>query len=435
MSKRLVEKRVAKAIEEYEKTRANPGNASGSGSTNAGGTVNVQSCTHKTFMNGKPHHFNGTEGVVGLRRWIEKGDDIEAYNNRFHELALMCPDLVPNENKKIKRYIKGFPERIKGNITSARPTTLHDAINLARELVEQWTTAMACGEKGTTLKHMYQRTGNSRTTGARGRAYVCGFGKSTTEIRSGWEDVRYQYRFAVVCTLALFSQSFTIALVPTRLGSFDVIVGMDWLSYHRAVIVCYEKTVRIPLSNGEILEIHGLPPVREIEFRIDLIPGALPVVKSPYRLAPSEMLELELNKLTIKNRYPLPRIDDLFDQLQEVQFLGHVVNRDGIHVDPSKVESVKNWKTPESPTEIRSFLGWRMKLFLAFGREAIAMLQCLALPDGSERLCGLFVNAIKTMVWGASFADAAGKAKLPRFSKPQMKALKRIRRTLLSNED
>ncbi|GKF14785.1 putative reverse transcriptase domain-containing protein, partial [Tanacetum coccineum] len=43
--------------------------------------------------------------------------------------------------------------------------------------------------------------------------------------------------------------------------------------------------------------------------------------------------------------------------LFKVQFLGHVVNRDGIHVDPSKVESVKNWKTPESPTEILSFLG------------------------------------------------------------------------------
>nr|GEY22348.1 putative reverse transcriptase domain-containing protein [Tanacetum cinerariifolium] len=133
------------------------------------------------------------------------------------------------------------------------------------------------------------------------------------------------------CTLALFSHMFKIDLLPTRLGSFDVIVGMDWLSYHRAVIVCYEKIVRISLPNGEILEIHGerpekdskslscikadevrlddirtvcdflevfpddltgLPPVREIEFRIDLIPGALPVVKSPYRLAPSEMQEL-----------------------------------------------------------------------------------------------------------------------------------------------
>ncbi|GJS31189.1 putative reverse transcriptase domain-containing protein [Tanacetum coccineum] len=59
------------------------------------------------------------------------------------------------------------------------------------------------------------------------------------------------------CTLALFSHMFKIDLLPTRLGSFDVIVGMDWLSYHRAVIVCYEKIVRIPLPNGEILEIHG----------------------------------------------------------------------------------------------------------------------------------------------------------------------------------
>ncbi|GKG15198.1 hypothetical protein Tco_0354798 [Tanacetum coccineum] len=103
---------------------------------------------------------------------------------------------------------------------------------------------------------------------------------------------------------------------------------MDWLSYYRGVIVCYEKIVRIRLSNGEILEIQGerpekdlkllscikadekklddirivrdfpevfpdyltgLPPLREIEFRIDLIPSALPVVKLPYRLAPSEM--------------------------------------------------------------------------------------------------------------------------------------------------
>nr|GFA69268.1 reverse transcriptase domain-containing protein [Tanacetum cinerariifolium] len=78
------------------------------------------------------------------------------------------------------------------------------------------------------------------------------------------------------CTLALFSHMFKIDLLPTRLGSFDVIVGMDWLSYHRDVIVCYEKIVRIPIPNGEILEIHG----------------ALLVVKSPYRLAPSEMQEL-----------------------------------------------------------------------------------------------------------------------------------------------
>ncbi|GKF41511.1 hypothetical protein Tco_0124853, partial [Tanacetum coccineum] len=91
---------------------------------------------------------------------------------------------------------------------------------------------------------------------------------------------------------------------------------MDWLSCHRAIIDCCEKIICIPLPNDEILKVQGerpekdpgslacikadekkldlsgLPPVREIEFRIDLIPGASPVVKSPYRLAPSEMLEL-----------------------------------------------------------------------------------------------------------------------------------------------
>ncbi|GKE26482.1 putative reverse transcriptase domain-containing protein [Tanacetum coccineum] len=308
------------------------------------------------------------------------------------------------------------------------------------------------------------------------------------------------------CTLALYNHCFKIDLLPTRLGSFDVIVGMDWLSYHRAVIDFYEKIVRIPLPNDETLEVQGerpeedhgslacikadekklddirivrdfpkvfpddllgLPPVREIEFRIDLIPGALPVVKSPYRLAPSEMSELSnqlkelqekgfirpshslwgapvlfvkkkdgamrmcaccFSKIDLRSGYhqlrvceeDIPKtafrtryghfeftvmsfgltnaptkfmdlmnrvcklylekfvivfIDDIliysksekehevhlkkimellkkeklyakFSKcefcLQEVQLLGHVVNKDGIHVDPSKVESVKN---------------------------------------------------------------------------------------------
>ncbi|GKF14477.1 putative reverse transcriptase domain-containing protein, partial [Tanacetum coccineum] len=119
-------------------------------------------------------------------------------------------------------------------------------------------------------------------------------------------------------------------------------------------------------------DLFGLPPIREIEFRIELIPGATPVEKSPYHLAPSEMEELsgqlkelkdkcfirpssspwgapvlfvkkkfgsfkmcidyrELNKLTIKNRYPLPRIDDLVDQLQGSQFFSKIDLRSEYH--------------------------------------------------------------------------------------------------------
>ncbi|GKC06418.1 hypothetical protein Tco_0998028 [Tanacetum coccineum] len=62
--KKMVKKRIAEAIEEYEKTRANPSNTGGSGPANTGGVANVQGCSHKTFMNGKPRPFNGTEGVV-----------------------------------------------------------------------------------------------------------------------------------------------------------------------------------------------------------------------------------------------------------------------------------------------------------------------------------------------------------------------------------
>nr|GEW45583.1 hypothetical protein [Tanacetum cinerariifolium] len=146
----------------------------------------------------------------------------------------------------------------------------------------------------------------------------------------------------------------------------------------------------------------GLQPIREIEFQIELTLGAMPVAKSPYRLAPSEMKELsgqlrelqengfirpsssswgapvlfvkkkdgsfrmcidyrELNKLTTKNHYPLPMIDELFDQLQGSQYfskidLRHVINDDGIHVDPSKIEAIKSWEAPRTPSEVRLFL-------------------------------------------------------------------------------
>ncbi|GKA33324.1 putative reverse transcriptase domain-containing protein [Tanacetum coccineum] len=379
------------------------------------------------------------------------------------------------------------------------------------------------------------------------------------------------------CTLNFLNHPFTIDLMPVELGSFDAIIGMDWLRRHHAVIVCDEKLVRVPFGNETLVfrgaesyigresrltviscskvqeymakgchvflaqisaikeddksegkqvkdvpivrdfpevfpeDLPGLPPVRPVEFQIDLIPGAAPVARAPYRLAPSEMKELseqlqelsdksfirpssspwgapvlfvkkkdgsfrmcidyrELNKLTVKNRYPLPRIDDLFDQLQgssiyskidlrsgyhqlrvreqdipktafrtryghyefqvmpfgltnapavfmdlmnrvckpyldkfvivfiddiliysknekeheehlkailgllkeeklyakfskcdfwipKVQFLGHVIDSRGIHVDPAKIESIKDWASPKTPTEIRQFLG------------------------------------------------------------------------------
>nr|GEY24161.1 hypothetical protein [Tanacetum cinerariifolium] len=79
----------------------------------------------------------------------------------------------------------------------------------------------------------------------------------------------------------------------------------------------------------------GLPPARPVEFQIDLIPGVAPVARAPYRLAPSEMKELseqqESNKLTVKYHYPLPRIDDLFDQLQGSNIYSKIDLRSSYH--------------------------------------------------------------------------------------------------------
>ncbi|GKB02487.1 hypothetical protein Tco_0830576 [Tanacetum coccineum] len=127
---------------------------------------------------------------------------------------------------------------------------------------------------------------------------------------------------------------------------------MDWLPKKKFVIVCHEKVVRIPLEGGRILRVHGkrtgraakalmnakideprisdipvvqdftdvfpedllgLPPQRQVEFRIDLVPGATPVAKSPYRLAPSEMQELsrQLQELQDKGRFVIVFIDDI----------------------------------------------------------------------------------------------------------------------------
>nr|GFA73660.1 putative reverse transcriptase domain-containing protein [Tanacetum cinerariifolium]GFA73712.1 putative reverse transcriptase domain-containing protein [Tanacetum cinerariifolium] len=233
------------------------------------------------------------------------------------------------------------------------------------------------------------------------------------------------------------------------MGSFDAIIGMDWLRRDHAMIVCNEKLVRVPFGN-ETLVFHGaksyieresrltvtlcskvreyqakgchvflaqisaaqeddkperkqvkdvpivqdfpevfpknlpgLPPARPVEFQIDLIPGAAPMARAPYRLAPSEMKELseqlqylsdkgfirpssspweapvliikkkdgsfrmcidymESNKLTVKNRYPLPRIDDLFDQLQGSSIYSKIDLRSGYHQLRVREQDISN---------------------------------------------------------------------------------------------
>ncbi|XP_071939113.1 uncharacterized protein [Coffea arabica] len=162
-------------------------------------------------------------------------------------------------------------------------------------------------------------------------------------------------------------------------------------------------------------ELESLPPEREIEFKVDLVPGTTPISKTPYRMAPAELKELKVQLqdllergfihesespwgapvLFVKKkdgslRFVVVFIDDIlvysrsreeheqhlrivlqtlrehqlfakFSKcefwLEEVAFLGHIISKDGLAVDPAKVKVVAKWKRPENPTEVRSFLG------------------------------------------------------------------------------
>nr|GEV98211.1 hypothetical protein [Tanacetum cinerariifolium] len=194
------------------------------------------------------------------------------------------------------------------------------------------------------------------------------------------------------CTLNFLDHPFNIDLMPVELGSFNVIIDMDWLSKYHAVIDCAEKIVRIPWGNETLIvhgdrsnqenetrlniisytknkkyllkghyvflahvttketedksgekrledvpiirdspevfleDLPGLPPTRQVEFLIDLIPGAAPDG------SPRMCIDYrELNKLTVKNRYLLSRIDDLFDQLQGSSVYSKIDLRPGYH--------------------------------------------------------------------------------------------------------
>nr|GEY01254.1 putative reverse transcriptase domain-containing protein [Tanacetum cinerariifolium] len=157
-----------------------------------------------------------------------------------------------------------------------------------------------------------------------------------------------------------------------RANPNNIVAGMDWLSRYNAVIAYAEKLVRIPFRN-EILTIRGEGSNE------NLIPDAAPVARAPYRLAPSEMKELadQLQELTDKG-FIIPssspwgalailellKKEELYAKfskckfwIPKVQFLSHVIDSQGIYVDPAKIESVKDWTSPKLPTNIRQFLG------------------------------------------------------------------------------
>ncbi|GJR77383.1 putative reverse transcriptase domain-containing protein [Tanacetum coccineum] len=206
------------------------------------------------------------------------------------------------------------------------------------------------------------------------------------------------------CKLELGNSLFTIDLIPLGHGSFDVIVGMDWLSKNKVVIVCHEKVVEIPIKEGGILLVHGehlWSGYHQLRMHENDIPktafrtryGHFEFTVMPFGLtnAPTVFMDLmnrvckpyldkfvivfiddiliysktkEEHEVHLKLVLELLRKEKLYAKfskcefwLQEAHFLGHVVNQSGIHVDPSKIKAVKNWKAPTTSSKVRLFLG------------------------------------------------------------------------------
>nr|GFB60026.1 reverse transcriptase domain-containing protein [Tanacetum cinerariifolium] len=126
-----------------------------------------------------------------------KGTDIDGYTNRFHEFSLLCPKMVEPEQVKAKQYIRGLSKNIRGDVTSSRPAGIEEAVRIAYQLMGQ--------------------------------------------IIQDKTDER---------------RSFPIDLMVIELGSFDIIIEMDWLSRYDVAILCGEKKVRITLE-GKTLVIEG----------------------------------------------------------------------------------------------------------------------------------------------------------------------------------
>ncbi|GJV77292.1 putative reverse transcriptase domain-containing protein [Tanacetum coccineum] len=419
-----------------------------------------------------------------------KDFDISAYTKRFHELVQLCPEMVPTERKKIEAYIRGLTDNIKGIVIGSKPTSLNEAVRMAHALMEQkaqarieriaegnkrkWESlqggnsvcsnggkaghmardckgkaiAMGANARPTVTCYDYGEKGHTRNYCPKRRdpqgsdkSFVNTSFSHLIDINPVRLDTSYEVelvdgRVASTntvlrgCTLNLLNHLFKIDLMPIELGTFDVVIGMDWLVDQDAVIICGKKVVHIPVKNKTLVvegdrstsrlkiiscikaskyierghqlfvahvtekepkekrledvpviqdfpevfpdDLPGLPPPRQVEFKIELVPGAAPVARAPYRLAPSELKELadqlqelsekgfirpssspwgapvlfvkkkdgsfrmcidyrELNKLTVKNRYPLPRIDDLFDQLQGSSVYSKIDLRSGYH--------------------------------------------------------------------------------------------------------
>ncbi|GJX63979.1 putative reverse transcriptase domain-containing protein [Tanacetum coccineum] len=403
-------------------------------------------CTYKEFLACNPKEYDGKGGAIVYTRWIEKMESVQDMSvcmswEDFKTLTReeFCPS---NKIQKLETelwnhtmvgaghvtYIDRFHElaRLVLHIVTPEAGTLTDEAlrngSIKKNPENRGNRKEPSKDRNVRDDNKRTRTGNAfaTTTNTVGRENTGHFAKDCRVAPRNAQRPGGNHHNQVVAVNRgqghgnqgnqTRGRAFMLGADEARQDP-NIMTGIDWLSDHKAKIICHEKVVWIPLLDGKVLrvlgeklkekmrqlmsaktkekkqeeivvvrdflevfpdDLSGLPPVREIDFWIELIPEAMSVAKSPYRLAPSELEELsgqlkelqdkgfirpssspweasilfvkkkdgsfrmcidyiELNKLTIKNCYPLPRIDDLFDQLQGSQYFSKIDLRFGYH--------------------------------------------------------------------------------------------------------